>query len=94
MPDDKIKKPKEVAAIKYSPEEDAAPKIVALGKGEIGEKIIKKAEENAVPVVENPNLAHVLNTLSVGEEIPSELYEVVAEILIFVGNMDKHYGNG
>ena len=68
MPDDKIKKIKEVAAIKYSPDEDAAPKIVALGKGEVGEKIIEKAEENAIPIVENPNLAHVLNTLSVGAD--------------------------
>ena len=89
---DKKKKIKEVAALKYSPEEGSAPKIVALGKGEIGEKIIEKAEENAVPVVENADLAKTLNALSIGDEIPPELYEVVAEILIFVGNMDREYG--
>lgn len=83
---------KEVAALKYSPEEGRAPKIVALGKGEIGNKIIEKAEENAIPIVENANLAKTLNMLSIGEEIPPELYEVVAEILIFVGSIDKKYG--
>jgi flagellar biosynthesis protein len=94
MKNNKNKEIKEVAALKYNPEEGKAPKIVALGKGEIGEKIIEKAKENAVPVVENKNIAHTLSMLSVGDEIPPELYEVVAEILIFVGNIDKNYGEG
>ncbi|MEN8908071.1 MAG: EscU/YscU/HrcU family type III secretion system export apparatus switch protein [Clostridiales bacterium] len=86
------KRVKETAALKYNPTEGKAPKIVALGKGEIGEKIIEKAKENAIPIVENANLAKTLNMLSVGEEIPPELYEIVAEILIFIGNVDKNFG--
>lgn len=85
------KKIKEAAALKYSSDQ-SAPKIVALGKGEIAEKILESAKENDVPVYENPELAHILNTMSIGEEIPPELYEIVAEILVFVGDLDKLKG--
>jgi flagellar biosynthesis protein len=79
---------KEAAAIKYD-ENDIAPKIVALGKGQIAEKIIEKAKQNNVPIEENKELSHILNTLSIGDQIPPELYEVVAEILVFVHSLDK-----
>jgi flagellar biosynthesis protein len=79
---------KEVAALKYSPE-DGAPQIVALGKGEIAQKILEVAQKNNVPVFENAELAHTLNTLSIGVEIPEELYEIVAQILVFVSDLDK-----
>ena len=85
------KKVKEVAVLKYSPDE-AAPKIVALGKGEIAEKILEVAKDNAVPVYENPELAHTLNALSIGDQIPPELYEIVAQILVFVSDLDKLKG--
>jgi flagellar biosynthesis protein len=48
--------------------------------------------ENDVPVYENAQLAHALNSLNLGDEIPPELYEVVAEILVFVGSIDNGYG--
>ena len=86
------KKVKEVAALKYSPDTDGAPKIVAVGKGEIAEKIIEKAKENDVPVYEDANLAHTLNSFKIGGEIPEELYDIVAKILIFIGNVDNLYG--
>ena len=85
-------KVKEVAALKYSPDEDGAPKIVALGKGDVAEKILEKAKENNIPVYENEQLAHTLNALNLGDEIPAELYQLVAEILVFVSNLDKSYG--
>jgi flagellar biosynthesis protein len=86
------KKIKEVVALKYSPNENKSPKIVALGKGEIAEKILETAEKNDVPIYKDEKLAHTLNTLNIGTEIPAELYEVVAEILVFVSNLDKGYG--
>ncbi|MCX7921839.1 MAG: EscU/YscU/HrcU family type III secretion system export apparatus switch protein [Clostridia bacterium] len=86
------KKVKEVAALKYTPGENVAPKIVALGKGEVAEKILEAAKENNVPVYKDTQLAHTLNALNIGDEIPAELYEVVAEILVFVSNLDKIYG--
>ncbi len=92
MSEKDAKKVKQVAALKYSPEENKAPKIIALGKGEAAEKIIEKAEESDVPVYEDANLAAALNTFNVGEEIPPELYGIVAEILVFVSQIDRNFG--
>ena len=82
---------KEAAALRYSPEKGGAPEIVALGKGEIAEKIIASAKENDVPLYEDEALAHTLNTLRIGDEIPKELYEVVAQVLVFVSRLDNRY---
>lgn len=79
---------REAVALEYSPEQ-AAPKIVAAGKGYVAERIIREAEGNRVPVHKDPELAHALNMLKIGDEIPAELYSVVAQILVFVGDMDK-----
>ncbi len=86
------KEVKEAAALRYSPEKNAAPKLVAAGKGEIAQKIIETAEKNDVPVYEDANLARTLNRLQLGDEIPPELYEVVAEVLVFVSTLDKSFG--
>ena len=86
------KRIKEVAAIRYSPDKNKAPSIVALGKGEVAEKIIETALDNDVPIYEDKNLAHTLNALRIGDEIPPELYEVVAQILVFVSKVDSKYG--
>jgi flagellar biosynthesis protein len=83
---------REAAALKYSPEGNSAPQIIALGKGEAAENIIKTAKDNRVPVYKDESLAHTLNKLKIGQEIPAELYGVVAEILVFVGNLDLKYG--
>ncbi len=79
---------KTAIALEYDPQ-DAAPKIVATGKGIVAEKIIEAAQEADVPVHEDSKLAATLSKLEIGEMIPPELYEVVAEILVFVDAMDK-----
>ena len=83
---------REAAALKYLPEKDGAPKVVALGKGDAAQKIVEAARENNVAVYEDPELAHVLNKMQLWDEIPPELYQVVAEILVFVSNIDRDYG--
>ncbi|MHB8061216.1 MAG: EscU/YscU/HrcU family type III secretion system export apparatus switch protein [Ruminiclostridium sp.] len=92
-----VKKPKKeikhAAALQYSPDTNAAPKVIATGKGEIAEKIIEKAKENDIPIYQDSNLAKTLSALGIGNEIPPEIYEVVAEILIFIGSVDKSYGD-
>ncbi|MFZ5988458.1 MAG: EscU/YscU/HrcU family type III secretion system export apparatus switch protein [Bacillota bacterium] len=88
----KKEKIKQAAVLKYSPENGKAPKIIGLGKGEVAEKILEKARENNIPVYKNEELANTLNAFNIGDEIPPELYEVVAEILVFVSNLDKGYG--
>jgi flagellar biosynthesis protein len=79
---------KEAAVLKYD-KDKAVPKVVAQGKGIVAEKIIEVAEEESIPIYKDPDLAHALNLLQFGDEIPPELYEVVAQILVFVGDIDK-----
>lgn len=87
-----VDKVKQAAALKYSPNENVAPKIVAIGKGEIANKIIEQAQCSDVPIYTDPYLASVLNNMQIGDEIPAELYEVVAQILVFVSDLDRNYG--
>lgn len=79
-------------ALEYEPVADRAPKVVASGRGYVAERIIDTAEENAVPVHQDENLAKSLEDIEIGEYIPPELYQVVAEVLIFVDAMDKIKG--
>ena len=83
------KKVRTAVALGYDPNEDGAPKVIASGKGALADKIIEKARESDVPIHEDSKLADTLSRLDIGEAIPPELYEVVAEILIFVDAMDK-----
>lgn len=68
---------------------DSAPKILATGKGALADRIIEKAKEADVPLYKDHKLADTLSKLQIGDMIPPELYEVVAEILVFVDDMDK-----
>ncbi len=82
---------KKAAALKYDPEHDAAPIISAVGSGYVADKIIEKAEEHGVPIIEDKPMSEVLSALSVGDVIPQELYEAVAQLLVFVGEYDMKY---
>ena len=84
----KIDKDKTAVALSFEPG-DVAPKILATGKGAVAEKIIEKAKESDVPFYKDNKLADTLSKLDIGDAIPPELYEVVAEILLFVDGMDK-----
>ena len=64
-----------------------APRVVAKGKGSIGDKIIEIAKANNIPIEENEVLASALSNVELGEEIPTELYKAVAEVLIFIMRM-------
>lgn len=64
-------------------------KDFSSGKGEVAERIIEKAKENDVPFYQDNKLAETLSKLQIGDTIPPELYDVVAEILVFVDDMDK-----
>lgn len=79
---------KQAIALEYDPEDDA-PRVIANGRGALAERIIEKAQESNVPVHRDDKLADTLSKLDIGDMIPPELYEVVAEILIFVDSMDK-----
>lgn len=84
----KVDRNKVSVALAYNPGEEA-PKIIASGRGLLADKIIEKATEAAVPVYKDEKLAKTLSKLEIGDLIPPELYNVVAEILVFVDDMDR-----
>ncbi len=90
MPEEKkkIDPNKTAVALAYDPG-DSAPRILATGKGAIAEKIIEEAKAHDVPFYKDNKLAETLSKLEIGDAIPPELYEVVAQILLFVDGMDK-----
>lgn len=88
MAGDKDKRVKQAVALEYDPA-DNAPKVIAMGRGALAEKIIEQAKQAQVPVHKDDKLADTLSKLQIGDMIPPELYEVVAEILVFVDGMDK-----
>ncbi|NLL72857.1 MAG: flagellar biosynthesis protein FlhB [Clostridiales bacterium] len=79
---------KTAVALSYNPQE-TAPKIIASGKGYLAEKIIDKANQVDLPIHQDKALAETLANLELGSYIPPELYEVVAEVLVFVDKMDR-----
>ena len=81
-------KVKQAIALEYDPS-DEAPRVVASGRGLLAEKIIESAKDSDVPIHRDDTLADTLSRRARGEMRPPELYEVVAEILIFVDSMDK-----
>lgn len=79
-----MKKKSKAVALTYDKDKDAAPKLVAKGRGQVAEKIIETARAHHVPLVEDQNLVQVLEALDLETQIPPELYRAVAEVLAFV----------
>lgn len=72
---------KKAAAIRYDSDTDRVPKLIAKGKGVVAEKIIAKAKEHGIYIKEDEDLVEALSTLDLLDDIPEELYQVVAAIL-------------
>lgn len=72
-------------ALEY--DKTGAPRVVAKGRGTLGEKIIEVAKAHNIPIEENEVLAGALANVELGDEIPAELYKAVAEVLIFILRM-------
>lgn len=83
---------RKAVALKYEPGERAAPVMVAKGKGHLADLILERAMENGIPVQEDSSLVEVLSKLDIDQEIPPELYTLVAEILSFVYRSDRKAG--
>lgn len=88
---DNAYKRKTAVALSYDPKEEA-PKIIATGKGRLAERIIERAEAADIPIHKDEALTDTLSRLELGSYIPPELYEVVAEILVFVDKVDRIKG--
>ncbi len=79
---------KKAVAIKYT-KDDAAPKVIASGKGVIAENIIDGATGDDIAVIKDKKLVDELTKVDIGDYIPQELYEVVAKVLLFVTDIDQ-----
>jgi flagellar biosynthesis protein len=88
----KNKKIKQAVALQYNMQKDHAPKITASGQGMTAENIVKVAEESNIHVYQDEKLTKELIQFQVGTEIPAELYEIVAQILVFVETIDQKKG--
>jgi flagellar biosynthesis protein len=75
-------------ALDYAWGQSSAPTVVASGRGELAERIVRTAEANGVPVRSDTDLAGALARIDVGEQIPPEAFAAVAEILAFLYRLD------
>ena len=83
----------QAVALVYDESDSPSPKVVAGGKGVIAEKIIETARKAGIHIREDANLVELLSKVPVGDTIPVELYQTVAEILAFVYKMDNEFKN-
>jgi len=89
---DNLKKPyyqrQKAVAVRYDPDE-IAPKILAKGAGLIAEKILENAENSDIVVHKDAALLDELTRMDLNEHIPPELYQAVAQILVFISELDR-----
>ncbi len=80
---------KKAAALSYDPKKGGAPRVIASGRGTIAEKIIEVANQHGIPVMADAPLAEGLIRVEIGEEIPPELYQAVAQVLAFLYRLER-----
>lgn len=87
----KTKEIRKAVALQYQPSEQNAPIVTAKGQGLIAEKIITMAKKRNIPIKDDPDLVQILSQIDLGEEIPSTVYTVVAEIFAFIYHLNSRY---
>lgn len=65
-----------------------APFVAASGHGQIADEIVALAERHGIPVEHDPALASLLSSMRVGQALPPEMYQVIAELLVFLYDLD------
>lgn len=74
----------QAVALRYTPRGDRAPQVTAKGRGYVAERIIQLAREHNIPIREDKDLIQVLARLDLDQEVPTHIYQAVAEILAFI----------
>lgn len=72
------------AALRYNKDSDAAPILTAKGRGQVAEKIIEVARAHNIPLRSDADLVEILEKVEIDQEIPLEVYTVVAEIFSYL----------
>jgi flagellar biosynthesis protein len=81
-------------ALHYDPETEAAPRVIASGRGALAERILELAFANGVKVREDADLAEILTAVDIGEQIPLAAFAAVAEILFYVMRANQRHSSG
>ncbi|EDL63914.1 EscU/YscU/HrcU family type III secretion system export apparatus switch protein [Bacillus sp. SG-1] len=79
------------AVIRYEESEGKAPKVIAQGTGHLATKIMELAKEHNITMQEDSSLVQSLLDIDLGENVPPQLYSVIAEILLFIEEMENQY---
>ena len=85
-------KRKEAIALRYDEKQSDAPSVIAKGKGQIADQILKEAIDHQIPIQEDPTLVELLSKLNINDKIPEELYKAVAEVFAFIYQADRQAG--
>ena len=83
--------PVSAVALGYDPDQDRAPRVLATGRGDVAQKILALARKHNIPIHQDAILAERLALLDLNAEIPPELYQVVAELLVFLYRLDNRW---
>lgn len=81
--------PTKATVLRYDKDSGDAPTVVAHGSGYIAGKIIEMAKANGIPMQENPGLVENLIDMDLGDNVPPQLYTVIAEVLLMIEEMEK-----
>ncbi|WP_407941661.1 EscU/YscU/HrcU family type III secretion system export apparatus switch protein [Metabacillus schmidteae] len=79
------------AVIRYDESKDSSPTVIAQGQGMLATKIIELAKQHNIQMQEDEGLVQHLLDIDLGENVPPQLYSVIAEILLFIEEMENKY---
>ncbi|RHB51149.1 EscU/YscU/HrcU family type III secretion system export apparatus switch protein [Exiguobacterium sp. AM39-5BH] len=79
---------KQAIALSYEQSMES-PRVVAKGGGLVAERMLALAQANGVPIHEDPALLSLLSALKIEEQIPEDLYQVIAELFVFLYQMEQ-----
>ncbi|WP_215143874.1 EscU/YscU/HrcU family type III secretion system export apparatus switch protein [Exiguobacterium qingdaonense] len=88
-----LTKRKTAAVVRYDESTDKAPVVVARGTGAVAEKILQEARARGVAVENDHSLLGHLLDLDLGDAIPPQLYDVMAEVLLLIEELDSIKGD-
>ncbi len=86
-------KNEKAVALKYNPQSDMAPIIVASGYGYVAEKIIDIADQSGIPIYRDDTTANMLAMLEIGSNVPQELFEIIAAIYVDLMKLSREIKN-
>ena len=77
-------KNKKAVALKYDKSKNPAPHVAAKGRGDIAQRILDVASEHDIPIHSDADLVEILDKVELEQEVPIEVYSVVAEIFAYI----------